>query len=210
VLVRRASFKSPSGPTSSGPTPAPRGREALAGMIDLASAGALGFIHWRFIRRRGADDLPGDGTRAQRLTSLLGPFSSVVREQIGTPGERIMGLRTVDRRTGRRVALWRTLVLALAQAGAVELRGRLAGARSIPDSEQQELRREAKALRERHRDDPEALQAAMMSLHSERKVTVDLRRSVGVVVGLSLLTWRLRNRLAPTLVVARRSADHSP
>ena len=44
-----------------------------------------------------------------------------MRTQIASPGERLSGVRTVDRRTGRRVALWRTLLLVTVRAAGAEL-----------------------------------------------------------------------------------------
>ena len=83
--------------------PAPPWRRMLAGGVDAAIVGGA---VW-FSRRQS----PGAHERASRWAPLFGPTSELVREQIGSPGQRLLGLRTVDRRTGRRLELWRTLVL---------------------------------------------------------------------------------------------------
>ena len=94
---------------------APQWRILLAGRVDVAIAGALG----RAIQARV-------GRRALRpVATLRSPMEELVREQIGSPGQLLLGVRTVDRRTGSRLALRRSLVVFASASGRSLLRGRL-------------------------------------------------------------------------------------
>jgi hypothetical protein len=127
----------------------------------------------------------------------------VLEQQIGTPGERAAALCRVDPRTGRRVALWRTvaLVVALAAAQALrdfvfELNGQAMGV------EREELRRQARSVRERHPDDADARREAMRRFVAQRQPRGCWPQLLvsGAYVVLERL---LRRRLAPTVVVER-------
>jgi hypothetical protein len=95
------------------PTPAPRARKALAGLIDSAVLALPAALYLRRALRASGAGRPA--ARPPGWTRMLTPAVAVLGEQVGTPGSLIMGVRTVDRRTGRRLALWRTLTVALAQ-----------------------------------------------------------------------------------------------
>jgi hypothetical protein len=91
------------------PEPAPRWRRVLAALVDMALTAA---IVWMLRARAGAGAAANE---RMRWLSVLPP--ELIREQLGSPGQRMLQVRTVDRRTGRRVALWRSLVLVGARMG---------------------------------------------------------------------------------------------
>jgi hypothetical protein len=180
----------------------------LATAIDMALAGS-----WAWHRRPRLSEGAASATEPSPSDRLLALARPVVREQLGSPGERLTGLRTVDRRTGRRVQLWRTLlIVATAVAGDVLARR----ARRL-DAEQQRERvafhRELGDIYKRHRDDPQAREAEVARVLERvpKRVRGDLKRTVGPVVASGLLVWLLRRRLAPTVVIdARARRVHSP
>ncbi len=177
---------------------ASRSRRALAGLIDVAIFGAL--------TRRVLSH--GDRERLRLLSSIASP--EALREQLRTPGQRIAGLRTVDRRTGERVALWRSLVLAGASGcGALAMR-RVQP--SPPTSEQERERERAlvemESLYRRHPIDREAREAerARLATQARSPVDFDVKRVLATTLAVALLRAALRRRLAPTIEVdARRS-----
>jgi hypothetical protein len=191
----------------------------LAAIIDAATIGVLSALCIRWIRRGARDGHP----RFERLggrwwTRVFSSATAVLDQQIGSPGDLILGLRTVDSRTGRRVALWRTLALVLAQAAVQELRRRAFGVRPpISQAEHAQLAREVQAINDNHPDDPDARHHATMRLYAERRVDVKFTgwRMLAGVVGAALVNQWLRRRLAPTVVVAPHgrvgsSRPHSP
>lgn len=95
---------------------APRWRETGAGLVDAAAFGGLTWL----ARRRELIRLDG------AVGTVIGVASVVLREQLRTPGQVLLGIRTVDRRTGERVALWRTLAVAATNFAGRRLAGRLA------------------------------------------------------------------------------------
>jgi hypothetical protein len=190
--------------------PAPRWRRMLAGAVDAAIGGGVVWLS----RRR----LSGIDGRTKRLMRLFGPTSEFVHEQLGSPGEWIMGVRTVDSRTGRRVALGRTLVLVLARVVVDEIQRNVSGVPSpIPMARHAELARERQAIMDAHPDDPDARNHAMRRLYKERQAdfaggqSVGWRMLAGIVGGVAVNRWA-RRRLAPTVdVVSReRGRDHNP
>jgi hypothetical protein len=198
--------------TSPGPTPAPRGRQALAGIIDMAAIGVPYALYARWAQRSADGHALGKlaGGRWNRVINCAMPL---LDEQIGSPGAWIVGVRTVDSRTGRRVALWRTLVVVLARTAVGALQRRALGVRPpISEVEHAELARERRAIQDTYRDDPDARNDAMMRLYERRKVNFKPTgwRILAGVVGLVFVNQGLRRCLAPTVVVSRRSQDHSP
>jgi hypothetical protein len=190
--------------------PAPRWRRMLAGAVDAAIGGGVVWLS----RRR----LSGVDARAKRWMLWFGPTSEFVREQLGSPGEWIVGVRTVDRRTGRRVALWRTVTLVLARVVVDEIQRNTSGVPSpIPEAQHAELARELQAIKDAHPDDPDARNQATMRLYKERQVDfaggqpAGWRMLAGIVGGVAVNRWA-RRQLAPTVdVVSReRVRDHSP
>jgi hypothetical protein len=188
------------------PTPAPRVRQMLAGALDMAVAGGTAWLH----RRRGGAAPAGEPAIWMRL---LGPLSELVREQIGSPGERLVSLRRVDERTGRRVQLWRTLLVVATQAAGAELGRRLRRPDPERERERAAFNLELRAIDDRHGNDPGTHQAEIARLfeRAPEPATADLMRSVGSVVAVGLLVRLVRRRLAPTVVIdARPRRDHSP
>jgi hypothetical protein len=202
--------------TTSKPTPAPRIRQALAALID-ATVMALPTA----IYAGRAWSARGTGRRAARppdWTRMLAPMAAVLGEQVGTPGGWIMGVRTVDGRTGRRLALWRTLTVALVQV-ATRLLSRWLRPRPVRPSADERRRQavEAEAIKERYADDEQARNTELMRHYAEHRVntTVSFWPQIVAGLGATLVNRTVRRRLAPTLVVARRpaeppSSDHSP
>jgi hypothetical protein len=196
--------------------PAPRARKALAGLIDtavLALPAALYLL--RALRASGAER---PAARPPGWTRVLTPAVAVLGEQVGTPGGWIMGVRTVDRRTGRRLALWRTLTVAFAQVATRVLIRRLTPRPVVPsDDERGQRLREVQAIKDRYADDEGALSAELMRHYAEHQsnVTVKVWPPLLAGVGSTLVIRSLRRRLAPTLVVSRGRAErpaspHSP
>jgi hypothetical protein len=177
-------------------SPAPRWRSTLAGVTDAAILGGAAWL-WR---RRAGDAALG---RRSRRASFLGPLAGLVREQLGSPGQRVLGLRTVDRRTGRRHELWRTLVLLGADLG-----GQLLVRRVTPPvitRQREGFMEELRAVQERHPDDASAREAERRRLFERHPgpVKVNLWRTAVPPVVIALLKNRLRRRLAPTRIVVR-------
>jgi hypothetical protein len=188
------------------PTPAPRVRQMLAGALDMAVAGGTAWLR----RRRSGAAPAGEPAIWMRL---LGPLSELVRVQIGSPGERLLSLRRVHKRTGRRVQLWRTLLVVATQAAGAELGRRLRRPDPERERERAAFNLELRAIDDRHGNDPGAHQAEIARLfeRAPKPATADLMRSVGSVVAVGLLVTLVRRRLAPTVVIdARPRRDHSP
>jgi len=192
---------------AAGLQPATRRQRALAGLIDLAVTGLFLGAWWRW---RGAGAARQDRPRARGRVgraALLRVLREGIEEQLGSPGERLVGIRTVDRRTGRRVELWRTIVVALVRLG-----GQLAGRSLQPEpaqrdpGEEEQTRQEILAIKERFADDPEARDAALMEHYRTHRqpVHVDLARPLASILAVSIVNGRLRRRLAPTILVDRR------
>ncbi len=167
------------------PAPAPRVRQALAGLIDAAlmalPTAIYGLRAWRARETERPAARPPDWMR------MLAPAFAVLGEQVGTPGGWIAGVRTVDRRTGRRLSLWRTLAVALAQVATRVLSRRLTPSPALPSEDER---------RQRARE---------------------VRFWPPLIAGLgsTLVNRTVRRRLAPTLVVSRGEAEppaptHSP
>jgi hypothetical protein len=135
------------------------------------------------------------GSRSASLARGVAISAEIVREQVRSPGQRLLGLRTVDRRTGARVAPWRSLLIAGAGVGGQALVGRLAP-KSDPVLEGGDYLREADELHRLHADDEQARRQALASFHQQHQVPV--ARVVLPMVAVGLLNIGLRRRLAPT------------
>ncbi len=185
-----------------GLTPAPRWRKTVATAIDTLAVGG----GWWLVRKRGWLRDRGFVLR------LLAAPGDPLREQLRSPGERLLGLRTIDRRTGRRVALWRTLALTGVGAAGQELVRRVSRETSEQERAREELTAEMQAIMRRHpRASParEAERRALFARH--RQLTGSLARALVPTLALGLATTRLRRRLAPTRqVLVRRRRAHSP
>lgn len=185
----------------------PRWRRTLAGAVDAAIVGAAAWL-WR---RRAAST----GARQTWWGPLLGSSVDILREQLRSPGQRMLGLRTVDRRTGRRPELWRTLVLLGAGAGGQLLVRRITPAPMTPEqeSDRDTFLEELTAIQQRHPDDPAAREAERRALFERNRspVVATFGRAAGPKLVVGLLNSRLRRRLAPTIqVLTSRGESHNP
>jgi hypothetical protein len=174
---------------------APAWRRTGANLVDIAVFGGLFWL----ARSRG---VARDGTVVARLMSL--PID-VLREQLRSPGQRLLGTITVDRRTGGRLSLWRTLLLIAVRAGGAELTRRLEPVRT-PDLEREReaAGAEISDIMRRH---PQATPEREAELHAayarHRLALPSLPRTVLPSLIAGVLNARLRRRLAPTIEVRR-------
>ena len=177
---------------------APRWRSMVAGLVDAA---LLAGIAWAF---RGRVKGPAGG----RALALLGSAGEFAREQIASPGQRLLGVRTVDRRTGRRTELWRTALLLGTSVAGQQLTARLRpGLNPDAESEGDAFLTELREIHERHPVDSPELAAERRALYERHTVTVfgpDLMQAMGVSAAVTMLNRRLRRRLAPTVEVLAR------
>jgi hypothetical protein len=186
--------------------PATRVQKALGGAVDTALAVALAAVSWWW-RSRGA----GTAGRSQmagrmRLLALLAPVRAIVDEQLGSPGGWVAGVRTVDERTGRRVALWRTVLIVSARVGMRAAAQRLAKpSPPISEAEQEQRARELQAIRERFAEDEDARNAALMDHYRkhQKPVHANFAGPLAITLGSAVVNNRLRRHLAPTMLVGR-------
>jgi len=185
-------------------TRAPRWRQGAATLVDVAVLGGM----WWLARSRG---WVRDGGA---LGKVLAAPGEPLREQLRSPGQLLLGIRTVDRRTGRRLALWRTLALAGAGAAGQVLTQRVLA----PEADEQARRREAfgheqRALMKRHPEaSPERDAERRALVERYPNIGPNVLRTAAPMLAVGLVQRRLRTRLAPTVdVLARGSGrDHSP
>jgi hypothetical protein len=167
---------------------APGWRRVAGGLVDAA-------ILWPLAR----------GNRLARLPVAV--LAEILREQVGSPGQLLLGIRTLDRRSGERVALWRSVVLGGVAWGGQLLAHRLAPPPPGPE-QKRALERYWSELREtgaRHAEDADASGEARRPLVHPPPVTVNIGRVVAPTVAVGLVTNRLRRLLAPTVeALARR------
>ncbi len=184
-------------------TPAPRWRSRAAGLFDAA---VLGGVAWASRGRL-------QSARGRATLSLLMSGAESAREQLGSPGQRLLGVRTVDRRTGARVALWRTALLLGAGAAGQMLTRRLQPAPGF-ERDREDFLTEINDIHRRHPHDSPERDAERQALYRRHQVPVEPRqllRAVGAGVAVSALNRRLRRRLAPTVEIrVRGRRDHSP
>jgi hypothetical protein len=146
--------------------------------------------------------------RSNRLARVpVAVAVEILREQVGSPGQLLLGVRTLDRRSGERVALWRSMALGGVAWGGQLLVRRLAPPPPGPE-QKQALERYWSELREtgaRHPDGPDATGGACRPLLQPPPITVNVGRAVAPTVAVGLVTNRLRRLLAPTVeALARR------
>jgi len=191
---------------------APWRRRALAGSIDkLLVAGPVVPNLRRAVTHARAGE-PSIG-KLYPGARVLVPAWTVAREQLGSPGLRAMGLRIVDPRTGDRPQLWRSATRALVPQLTDALRTRMMpAAPPRPDEERRD--REIAQIKERHADDAQARDRALMEYFERNRVATDYRRLALAALVPSLLAWQLRRRLGATVVVVAGDgagrADHKP
>jgi hypothetical protein len=204
------------------PQQAPRALRARARAIDAglltAATAVYALVAWLRVpapeRRRlglAALRMPGQGNK----TLLLGSARDALRaagEQYGSPGQRIVGLRTVDARTGRPVALRRRLLLIVIARASELLRNRVMNANNAAaQAHQRELTERLKLLRAEHGEGTPELQEAIGQQFEQRRADGAVQPAVNnlwllpVGIAIGVLNRRLERALAPTIVVVKRS-----
>jgi hypothetical protein len=135
----------------------------------------------------------------------------VLREQLRSPGQRLLGTQTVDRRTGRRLALWRTLVVVGSRAAGAEVTRRLQPVRTPElDREREAAGAEIAEIMRRHPQASPAREAELQAAHTRHRHTApSLPRAVAPSLVVGLLTARLHRRLAPTAEVLARGDEQA-
>jgi hypothetical protein len=167
---------------------APRWRSAASAIADTLLVGG----GWTLARRRG---WLGAGAGRGRFV-VISP--DAIRAQLRTPGQRLLGLRTVDARSGDRVALWRTLVLVGAASA-----GRAIEQAAQPSPDLEEFGGWVREAGASHPAD--ALAASPAPNH------FNVPRAIGASLAVALVNSRLRRRLAPTReVLVRGPRAHRP
>ncbi len=192
------------------PEQAPLALRAKARAIDaLALASAHG-LYALAIRRRvhGSGLQAADIGRDAPIANMARQAAMVASERLGSPGQRIFGLRTVDARTGRPVALGRRLLLVAVESASREITARLLGSgRHAVQESRRELKAEIGALKKEHGNDGEQLNAALLELLRQRRVDGSLSpltdlRWLPLTMAMGVASERLSRALAPTVVVA--------
>jgi hypothetical protein len=120
-----------------------------------------------------------------------------------------VGVQTVDSRTGQRVALWRTLAVALVQvATRLLVRRLMARPGLLAEDERRRQASELQAIKERSTDDEGARNAELMRHYAAHSVnpTANLWLPLAAGLGSTLVNRTVRRRLAPTLVILRGRA----
>ncbi len=178
---------------------APRWRRTGAGLVDAAIFAGVS------LRARKAG-VVRDGTMLARL--LTPALPELLKEQLRTPGQVLLGIRTVDGRTGKRVALRRTLALAGVKAAGGELARRLAPSEG-PERRraQEDLASESHEIFRRHPQASPERDAALRELsgrYPSSVVSPDPVRMFLPPLFVGLVSSRLRRRLAPTVEVLAR------
>jgi len=178
---------------------APTWRRTGANLFDMAFFGAL---FWA-ARSRG---LAREGSVGARLIAI--PLE-VLREQLRSPGQRLLGTKTVDRRTGRRLALWRTLVVVGARAAGTEVARRLQPVQTPElDREREAAGREIADIMRRHpQASPERESELQAAYARQRRIAPSLPRAIAPPLIAGLVTTRLHRRLAPTAEVLARGGE---
>jgi hypothetical protein len=185
-------------------TAAPRWRRLLAGLADGAIlAGAT------WAARRGppwaARGRPG------KALQLLNPAAELVSQQLGSPGQFLLGLRTVDRRTGERVLVWRSL-LAFGLGAGVQMLGRRVFPVETPEHrrERERVTAETELISERHRQDVEARQAELIALFKSSQAP-NVLPAMAIMMPAGVVSGWLQRRIAPTVqILSERRRSHSP
>lgn len=187
-----------------GPAAASGSQRALASLIDMALAGIPVVIAMRR-SMAAAGERPRDRSGRMRALEFLGPLRAAVEEQIGSPGTWVAGIRRVDERTGRRLALWRTLVLLAVRLVLHEAARRSGGLAHRAVAERPDAQSGVAAIVQRFPDDRTARDAALMEYDAANRVSPSAAatRPLGLGLASIVLNHLLRRRLARTTLVAR-------
>jgi hypothetical protein len=178
-------------------------RRAGANLIDMAFTGSV----WWLARSRG---WAREGAAGSRLMAIPG---NLLREQVRSPGQWLFGTLTVDRRTGRRLALWRTIAVFGSRLAGAQITRRLEPARTPElEREREAARAEMGEIMRRHPQATPERDAELAAAHDRHRLILpSLPRAVAPSLVVGLLTTRLSRRLAPTVeILARERSDHSP
>ncbi len=186
---------------------APRWRRTAAGLVDAAVFGGVS------LRARKIGVVREGTLLARLLTPSM--LDLLLGQQLRTPGQLMLGIRTVDRRNGARVALWRSLALAGAGAAGGDLVRRLAPTEDPARRRaQQALASETHEIFKRHPQASPEREAALREAsarYPNSMVSPDPVRIFLPPLLVGLLSAGLRRRLAPTVeVLAREGSDHRP
>jgi hypothetical protein len=193
---------------------APRWRSTAAALVDLAVTWPVRrqFTAARALRLRAPSGEVPPPQRAMTLPANL--IAEALREQLGSPGQRLLGIRTVDRRTGARVELWRSLLIVASGWASRLVVSRFAPPGPTADQQRavEAYWRELHEIGTRHADDPDAAAAERRALVDRRPPPLGgkLWRAVGPTFATGLLMIRLRRRLAPTIEVLTSRGPHRP
>jgi hypothetical protein len=194
------------------PEPAPRLMRIKADAIDagvqalILAPQALTMLR----RMRNGEAKPAGSELRGAVVRVAGEVAKVLGERYRSPGQRIVGLRTVDRRTGEPVPLpVSSGLLALSIASGLlskRVMGFGASGHSAPTRGGEALERELRAAEARGEDARDATQTAATELLRSHKCdpAQPLKRLArGLLLGVLLaqLQRRLRRRLAPMIVV---------
>ena len=187
---------------------APRVRRMLAGALDAAIVAGAHVAVAPPARRRRERALGALDGAARAGDGVASPAAAQPRAAAAR-------VRTVDRRTGRRLELWRTLVLLGLGVARITLVRRLAPPPLTPEQERARsgFLEELNAIQARHPDDERAREAERQQLFERQHNQLPdiLRRTAVPALALGLINSRLRRRLAPTTeVLAEGGEPHKP
>jgi hypothetical protein len=158
--------------------------DTLVGSAALAFVIAAGALVFKLLGERGVRRLLGgaQGTRSpsaealqsRRARFLLGVIGVIASAPGGagrSPGDRVLGLRRVDARSGREPsARQRQISAGVRGLWAIVCKEALPPPRARPAIDQTQLQAELEQARREHEGDPAALEAALRRIHSERGI----------------------------------------
>jgi hypothetical protein len=184
-------------------TPAPGWRRLLAGLIDGALVVGIASASRRL---RGSAD-----GGLERSVWVVSSLVELLRQHVGSPGQRALGLRTVDERTGRGVPLWRTLAVFGLQSSTRVLSRLFAPGGAVEEERRREqFMAELKEIARRHPEDGPARERERRALF-DRYPQPNMVRKFAPALAATVLSGRLQRRLPPTTeILVRRRASHSP
>lgn len=205
--------------------PAPRVQRAQARAIDTGLyalfVGPYLLLCWLRANARRDQGATPNGTagpfdlgKHPVLVRVGTEVARLLGERFGSPGQRIVGLRTVDSRTEAPVALPLSAALAAGGIAANVLSTHFIRSPLSAEAQAQktEFENEVEALRASYGDDHDGFRRAVVALYGENHVAASLplarfalSLTLGVVLGVA--QRRLRRALAPTIVVVRPTAS---
>jgi hypothetical protein len=191
---------------------APRSRQRLAGLIDLPMRLAvigtvIGAAGWR-VKRAGADADPQ--ALRKRLTAkptvgaivLFGSAAEVIATLGRSPGQRVVGIRVADAKTGAAVTLRQAIILALTPPCKQWLIGWLTRRLKAPERRVVDHAPAIEELKRIHAGDREATQEALVAYFREQRAH-PLREVLPRPLAQAALQWGIN------AMVRRRWPDRS-